>query len=433
MARIGIRREDKSTWEARVPLVPADVRRLVAEHGLEVTVQSSPIRAFSAEAYREAGATVADDLADCPIILGVKEIPPACLEAGKAYMFFSHTIKGQPANMPMLRRLMELRGHLIDYEKIVDDQGRRLVFFGRFAGLAGMIDTLWTLGRRLKHEGVDSPFALVRPSHEYEDLAEVRREIAAVGQSIRRDGLPEAIRPLVCGFAGYGQVSRGAQEIFDLLPVEEVAPAELESVEPAARHCYKVVFREEHLVERVDDSSPFELKEYYDQPERYRAAFFPHVRHLSVLVTGIYWEPKYPRLITQAQFRELYSGPERPRLRVIGDITCDVDGSVACTVRATDPGNPVYVYDPETGEAQDGVAGNGPVVLAVDLLPCELPVDASIAFSEALSPFIPGLAGADFSTSPAQSGLPPELARALIVYRGELTEPYRYLKEHVKK
>jgi len=431
MARIGIRREDKSRWEARVPLVPADVERLIRDHGLDVTVQTSPIRTFSDDAYRAVGAAVAEDLADCPIIMGVKEIPPARFETGKTYVFFSHVIKGQPANMPMLRRLMALGCQVIDYEKITDDQGRRLVFFGRFAGVAGMIDTLWALGERLKHEGVDNPFVRIRPAHRYDDLDHVRREIGAVSDSIRKDGLPDAIQPLVCGFAGYGQVSLGAQEIYDLLPVVEVSPEELPSVKPASRECHKIVFREEHMAERIDGSSPFELQEYYDYPDRYRASFFPQVPYLTMLVNCIYWEPKYPRLITRKQFQELYAEPGSTRLRIIGDITADLDGSLACTTRVTAPDKPIYVYDPATGQTPDGVAGNGPVILAVDFLPCEVPVDASIEFSRSLLPFMSRLAAADLSGSLAESGLPPELARAMIVYHGELTEPYGYIRDYL--
>jgi len=390
---IGIRREDKSDWEGRVPLVPADVRELVSREG-------------------------------------VKEIPPERLEANKTYVYFSHTIKGQAANMPALRRLIELGCNLIDYERIVDDQGRRLVFFGRFAGLAGMIDTLWALGRRLEHEGIASPFAHVLPAYRYDDLEHVKRELAVVADEIRAGGLPAAIQPVVCGFAGYGQVSQGAQQIYDLLPVTEVSPTELPNITPAADTCYKVVFKEEHLVTRIDDSTPFELQEYYDHPERYQAAFFPHAEHLTALVNCIYWEPKYPHLVTREQFRELYTGGQ-PKLRVIGDITCDIDGSLACTTRATDPGNPVYVYDPATGQTADGVAGRGPVVLAVDFLPCELPVDASNYFSAALRPFVPALARADLAKPLDESGLPPELARATIVYHGQLTEPYHYLEKYV--
>jgi hypothetical protein len=328
--------------------------------------------------------------------------------------------------------MLELECQLIDFEKIVDKEGRRLLFFGRFAGLAGMIDTLWALGRRLEHEGVESPFSRVQPAYRYDDLDHAKREIAAVGDSIRRDGLPEAIRPMVCGFAGYGNVSHGAQEIYDLLPVREVAPEDLADVPPEPRDCYKVVFHETHMVERADGTSAFDLQEYYGHPERYRARFFPHLQHLTLLANCIYWEPKYPRFVTREQLSDLYGAKARPRLRVIGDITCDVNGSLECTVRATNPGDPVYVYEPHTGQVRDGVAGEGPVVLAVDFLPCELPVDSSLYFSRSLSPLIPGLSAAEFGTDLAASGLPPELTRATIVYHGQLTEPYRYLEQYVK-
>ena len=427
---IGIRREDKSRWERRVPLVPDDVRRLAAENEIRFRVQTSPIRVFKDEMYQQAGASVSDDLSDCPVIMGVKEIPPAKLEAGKTYVYFSHTIKGQTANMPALRRLLELGCNLIDYERIVDAQGRRLVFFGRYAGLAGMIDTLWAFGQRLQHEGIANPFARVMPAHRYDDLDHARRELAAVAEEIRTRGLPEAIRPLICGFAGYGQVSLGAQEIYDLLPVREIAPGQAASATADAHVCYKVVYREEHMVARKDESAPFGLQEYYQHPEHYRPTFFAHVPHLTILVNCIYWEPKYPRLITNEQFRELYAGPS-PRLRVVGDITCDVDGSVGCTTRATAPDNPVYVYDPQTGQTHDGVAGHGPVVLAVDFLPTELPFDASNHFSHSLRAFIPGLDRADMSRPLAESGLPPELQRATIVHNGKLTDAYRHLEQYL--
>ena len=430
--RIGIRREDKSRWEARTPLVPDDVRRLINDHGCSITVQSSPIRAFADDAYRAAGAAVADDLADCPIILGVKEIPPERFKPGKTYVFFSHTIKGQSANMPSLRRLLKLGCQLIDYERIIDDQGRRMVLFGPYAGQAGMIDTLWALGRRLEHEGIASPFQRIKPAHQYDDLAHAKREITQVGESIRREGLPQALQPFVCGFAGYGSVSGGAQELYDSLPVRELTPNQLAKTPPAANTCHKVVFKEEHMVERASAPAQFELQEYYDHPERYRPVFAPYVEHLTLLMNCIYWEPKYPRMLTLDQLRGLY-GERQPRLRVIGDITCDVGGSIECTTRTTTPDEPTYVYDPATGQTPNGVKGNGPVVLAVDFLPCELPIDSSTFFSNSLCPLIPTLARADFSRPLADSALPPEWAGATIVHRGKLTESYRYLHRHLER
>ncbi len=430
MNTIGIRAEDKSKWEARTPIVPDDVRRLV-DAGLPIHVQPSATRAFSDAAYREAGAVCGDDLSACEIIMGVKEIPIEKLDAGKVYLNFSHTIKGQSANMPVLRRHMELGNTLIDYERIVDEQDRRLVFFGRFAGLAGMIDTLWTLGKRLAWEGIENPFELVKPAHQYADLAQVRDMMRRLANTIASDGLPESICPFICAFTGYGQVSRGAQEIYDLLPMEELAPADVAAVKANRHKCYKVEFKEEHLVRRVDASVPFDLREYYDHPERYEADFFQHVEHLALLVNGIYWEPKYPRFITVEQFASLYPGNAHPKLRVVGDITCDIDGSLACTTHATSPDDPVYVYNPETRETTPGVEGTGPVVLAVDFLPCELPIDASLFFSRSLRDYVILLSQADFSKDLAQTGLPAVLQRATIVHRGRLTEPYEYLNNHL--
>lgn len=428
---IGIRREDKSKWEGRVPLVPNDIRTLIKKYGLQFQVQMAPNRAYSEDQYLQAGAEIVDDLRVAPIIMGVKEIPVSCFEPNKTYIYFSHTIKAQPANMPALRRIVELGCTLIDYERIVDDQNRRLVFFGRFAGLAGMIDTLWALGKRFEHEGIANPFTQVEPAHRYKNLEHFNREIVKVADQIRTTGLPREICPFVCGFAGYGHVSQGAQDIYDQLPVKEASPEELPLL-PADPHvCYKVVFREEHMVSRIDASRPFDLQEYYQHPELYQAAFFRHVPHLTVLLNGIFWTPKYPRLITREQFRELYGG-EQPKFRVIGDVTCDIDGALACTTRSTTPDSPIYVYDAKTGETADGVAGNGPVVLAVDFLPCELPVDASEYFSGTLTPFMPALGRADFSGKLEDSGLPPELQRAVIVYKGRLTEPYKYLESELK-
>jgi len=154
--RIGIRREDMYAWERRTPLTPQDARELVEENALEILAQSSDKRVFTSEDYQRAGIEVVDDLASCPVIFGIKEVPIPVLEPEKTYVFFSHTIKGQSYNMPMLQKILDLSCTLIDYEKITDEKGRRLIFFGNFAGLAGMIDTLWTLGRRLASEGIET-------------------------------------------------------------------------------------------------------------------------------------------------------------------------------------------------------------------------------------------------------------------------------------
>jgi alpha-aminoadipic semialdehyde synthase len=250
--RIGIRREDKSRWERRVPVTPEDARRLKEEHGIEVWVQPSPIRVFAEEEFIQAGATVQEDLSPCPVVLAVKEIPEDLFEPGKAYVFFAHVVKGQPYNMPMLRKILDLGCTLIDYEKIADDQGRRLIFFGRHAGLAGMVETLWALGRRLDWEGVPNPFSELRHTYEYKDLAECKEAISLVGEQLKAEGLPKSVGPIVCAITGYGNVARGVWEILDLLPVEEVEPQDLaalaEGSDDDGHAIYKVVFKEEHTV-----------------------------------------------------------------------------------------------------------------------------------------------------------------------------------------
>jgi alpha-aminoadipic semialdehyde synthase len=217
---IGIRREDKNRWERRAPLTPLHVRELVRDHGRRVAVEPSPVRIYRDDEYRDAGAAVTENLSACRVILGVKEIPRERLLPGRPHLFFAHVIKGQPNNMAMLRRLLELRCTLIDYETIVDPDGQRLIFFGRHAGYAGMIDALWALGQRLLGEGVETAFAGVRPAHAYPSLAAAGAFLAGeVAGRIRDAGVRPELHPLVFGFTGGGNVSQGAQRILDHLPV----------------------------------------------------------------------------------------------------------------------------------------------------------------------------------------------------------------------
>lgn len=429
MNKIGIRAEDKSKWEARVPLVPADIRKLRDTAGLEIAVQPSARRAIPLDDFLSAGAVAQEQLDDCAVVLGVKEIPVEHLLPGKTYVFFSHTIKAQAYNMAMLRHIIDTKSTLIDYERIVDESGRRLVFFGRFAGLAGMIDGLWTLGQRLRAAGVDAPFAQVRRAFEYTDLTEAKAAITAIGETLRAAPEKATWEPLVVGFAGYGNVSQGAQEIFDLLGAREIAPEDVLSLGAHERGIFKTVFHEEHLVRRTD-GAPFVLQDYYDRPEHYESTFERYAPHLDMLVNCIYWDPRYPRLLSRAQLKSLWAaGPAR--LQVLADITCDVEGSLECTLRATEPGEPVFVYEPARDAIRMGVAGNGPSVLAVDILPCELPVDSSHAFSAALTPLVSGLAAARLDGGLAESGLPDPLRRATIVWQGALTPEYAYLRDAV--
>jgi alanine dehydrogenase len=431
---LGIRREDKSEWERRVPIIPGDAAEL-QEQGLWVIVQPSATRAFSEDEFTKAGITVQNDLSPCSVILGIKEMPVDFLEPNKTYVFFAHVIKGQPYNMPMLQKMLDLGCTLIDYERVVDEENRRLIFFGWHAGVAGMINTLWALGRRLAWQGIPTPLSRLCQTHTFHDLAEAKAAVSEVGAAIQEEGLPEEMTPLILGIAGYGNVSRGAQEILDLLPVIEIEPEEIAAVaaDPrASRHqIYKAVFKEWHMVEPAAPDMAFELQDYYDHPENYRSTFEQYLSHLTVLVNAIYWTERYPRLVTQDSLEALFGLEARPRLRVIGDISCDIEGAIECTVRSTEPGEPIYVYNPLTGTIAKGHEGPGIVIMAVDILPSELPRRASADFSHILKPFVPAIARCDYTVPFQKCQLPPEIKRAVIAYRGRLTPDYEYIQDYL--
>jgi saccharopine dehydrogenase (NAD+, L-lysine forming) len=433
---IGIRRETKTDLERRAPLTPETVRGLVESGQAEVCVEPSTTRIFADAEFVEAGARIVEDLSACDLVVGIKEIAPELIVPGKPHLIFSHTIKGQRYNMPLLSRVLEAGSTLIDYERVMDEAGRRLIFFGVQAGQAGMINTLWSLGQRLAAAGIESPFNSLRQAREYDSLDDACAAIRSVGETIAREGMPEAISPLICGIAGYGNVSRGAQEIYDLLGGKELAASELSerlvSGKLDAGTPWKVVFTEEDMVERAEGVSPFDLQEYYASPENYRSRFAGYLTDLTLLVNATYWDSRYPRWVTREDLAALLEGGE-PRLRVIGDITCDPGGGIESTVKATYPDDPVYVYDPADGSITSGFDSEGMLVMAVDILPTELPRESSKAFSEFLQPFIIDVARADYDVDFNELSMPEEFKRAVIALGGELTPEYRYLEEHVQE
>lgn len=431
---IGIRREDKNQWERRAALTPDHVTELT-RRGVEVRIEPSAKRAFPDVDYERAGAQVDGDLSPCNVVFGVKEIPQEQFKRGQTYFFFSHTTKAQAYNMPMLRRLMELGCTLVDYELIVDDEQRRLIFFGRHAGYAGMIDSLWALGRRLDQEGFTTPLERVRLAHDYSSLDEATNHISRLGEQIRHEGLPEGLYPLVCGFTGSGNVSTGAQEIWDRLPVLEVRPDELAELandtERPRNVLYKVRFGRRHRVRRRE-VGPVRLKELASHPELYESRMPEYLPYLTMLINGIYWDPAQPRLVSKENLRALWADGATPRLRLIADITFDIEGSIEATVQATTPDNPTYLWDVDRSEALDAMTGRGPLVVAVENLPCQLPAESSQHFGDTLVRFVPKIARCDWSRPLDALELPPELTRAIIVHRGELTPDFRYLEPHVR-
>jgi len=430
---IGIRREDKNEWERRVPLTPGAVKLLKQKYGIRTVIQPSERRVFTDTEYLNAGAEINESLAEADTVFAVKEIPISLLEEGKTYVFFSHTVKGQPYNMDLLRAMIDKRVNLIDYERVVDEKNKRLIFFGKYAGLAGMVETLYGLGQKLMLQGFDTPLMKIKQAFEYGSVEEAKEHIRGIGKEIADNGFPSGLAPFVFAFAGYGNVSRGAQEIFDQLPFKAVSVDVLDlNYENFAADnyvFYKVILKEEDLVKRKTGN--FDLNEYSAHPEEYVSRFQEYAENIKVLVNCIYWTEKYPRLLTRDYLRAQGALLKYPNLRVIGDISCDIDGSVEITHKVTMPDNPFFTYRGAEDSFEDGVHAEGVSVMAVDNLPCEFPRESSEAFSEVLLEFVKGIAEADFSNDYDTLNLPEPARRALILHGGGFTDDYRYMKSFV--
>jgi len=432
---IGIRREDKNEWERRVPLIPSDLKELKDKYGIQSIIQPSQIRYYKDSEFNEAGVEVNEDLSKAKIIFAVKEIPDHMFRKDKTYVFFSHTIKGQTYNMPMLRRMMETGCNLIDYERIVNEKNQRLIFFGRFAGNAGMIETLHIYGQKLKLQGYTTPLENIKQPFRYASLDEAKAELKKIGEEIKQKGFPPKLTPVIIGISGYGNVSKGAQEIIDILPYK-IIPADMlnklhDSLTLDTSNIYMVVFKEEDMFKRIEGG--FDLNEYFQYPERYLSQFGSYIPFLTMLVNCIYWSDKYPRLITRKYLQTDYYESSRKKLQVIGDISCDIDGAVEICYKITKPDNPSFTYDFIEDNFHDGVQPNGITVMAVDNLPCEFPGESSREFSNVLKNFVKDLAEADFTVDYNNLILPEPLKKALVLHKGQLTEPYKYMEKFLDR
>ncbi|KAI9351101.1 Saccharopine dehydrogenase-domain-containing protein [Zopfochytrium polystomum] len=396
---LGIRREDKNRWERRVPLVPDHVERLVKELGVRVLVQPSSKRVIPDEKYEEAGAVIQDDLSGADVILGVKEVPVEHLIPDKTYLFFSHTHKAQPYNMPLLKALLDKRIRLIDYELMKDDSNRRLVLFSRFAGYAGFMDGANGLGHRLLAKGFGGPFLACGLSYMYRCVADARLDMTRTGQVIMDDGLPRQLGPMVFVFTGSGNVTKGAIHMFKCLPHVWVKPEELKAlVEDKSydnRKVYGCMVQMQDYIERKDGGE-FSRSEYLARPDLYKSVFHEKIApYASMIVNGIFWDERYPRLLTKEQTLTL-AREKRLRLLQVADISCDFGGSLEFVSHATTIDKPFFMYDPISGKTHDDTEGEGIQIMSIDNLPTEMPLEASEYFGDALFPFVVQLARGNF-------------------------------------
>ncbi len=421
---LGIVRETKNRWERRIPLAPAEIAKLV-QQGVEVRVERSTTRAFSDDELAAAGAVLVDDATDCRFVMGVKEFKPHQVKPGATVMCFSHTIKGQSHNMPLLADLLKKGASLIDYEVIVDDRGVRQVAFGRYAGLAGAHETLWTLGHRMASLGHENALTALRHAVDYRDLAEMVRYTRAALDELRASG-PAVLEPFVVAVTGRGRVSQGALEYLDLVgaipcTLDECIALPHES--PDDRTLRVLHLTSDQLYEWAGQHRRFNFDHYAAHPERYVCKgpmFMPYVK---AVINGLYWDERFPRLLDDSSARRLYAQGALPP--VIGDVACDLKGGVEWTVRVTENDEPAFVFDPATNSAKVGVDGPGVAIMAVDNLPTALPRDAAEDFSRALYPYIRALFDADLSKG--LDDLPEALRTSVIAAKGRLTPRYQGL------
>jgi alpha-aminoadipic semialdehyde synthase len=236
---------------------------------------------------------------------------------------------------------------------------------------------------------------------------------------------------LIIGFAGYGNVSMGAQEILNLLPIKDVSPGEMNKIydDPSNRCLYKVVFKEEDMVEPILSNDSFDLQDYYQFPKKYKSIFEKYIPKLTILMNCIYWDNKYPRLITKDYVKKNYS--KRFNLQVIGDISIDINGAIEFTEKATTPDNPIFVYNPFKDTIKDGYNAEGIIVMGIDNLPCELPKESSHTFSNTLHNYVSDIVKTDFSQDFKKCIMPSVIKKAIILYHGKLTPNYQYMDKYL--
>ena len=398
--KFGLIREGKLPPDERVALTPAQCQEFMERWPqVELVVQESEVRRISAEEYTEAGVSVVSDVSDCDVLIGVKEVNVEDLIAGKTYLFFSHTYKKQPYNAKLLAAILEKKVSLIDYEVLKKPNGKRIIGFGRWAGIVGAYNGLRAWGVR------ENSYHLPR-AIDGKDLDEM----------ISKAKAEDISKSLKIVLTGYGRVGKGAAELLNSIGVREVEKEEFLSKEYTDGPVYTHLGLSDYYVR--EDGGEFSREKFMSDPKGYKSSFLSYACAADVYIAGHFYSQGSPYIISREDFKH-----PQVRLKVVADISCDIDGPVACTLRPSTVADPVYGYDP-TNESECSVNTPGCItVMAIDNLPCELPRDASKGFGrEMLDHVIPLLIEGD------QGGV---LAGARETnLDGELCEKYKYLQEY---
>lgn len=396
--KFGIIKERKIPVDRRVVFTPEELARLQKEHpDTIIKVESSDIRVFTDEQYTNLGIEVTDDISDCDVLFGVKEVPIDALIPNKKYFFFSHTIKKQVYNRKLLQAILEKKIDLYDHETIVDAKNKRLIGFGRYAGIVGAYNGFRAFG--LKFELFSIP------------KAETLSGKDALIEKLRRQTLP----PIKIVLTGHGKVGMGAKEILDGMKIKEV------SIENFLTKIYsEPVYTQLDTLDynQRKDGKSIGIQDFYNNPTEYISNFERFTKVSDVFMAGHFYGNDAPVILT----REMLQAPDC-KIKVVADISCDVDGPIACTIKASTIADPFFGYLPSENKEVPYSHPAAIVVMSVDNLPCELPKDASEGFGEMFMQYvIPAFFNND------KDGI---LQRAKMTENGKLTERFAYLQEYV--
>ena len=396
--KFGLIREQKNPPDRRVVLSPEACQKVLSAYEEAVIiVEPSPIRTFTDQEYRAAGVEVASKMQECDVLLGVKEVPIDHLIPNKKYFFFSHTIKKQPYNRKLLRAILHKNIEMYDHEVITNEKGIRLVAFGRYAGIVGAYNGFRAFG--IKNNVYELPKA--------EKLADQRALIS----ELKKIPLSN-IKVLL---TGKGRVGNGAKEMLDGMNLKEVGVKDyLETTFDHAVYCQIDV--DEYNLRK--DGTKGNMQDFFDNPGEYRSNFFRFAKVTDFYIAGHFYGDGAPFLFTREDAKQ----PEF-KINTVADISCDIDGPVATTLRASTIADPMYGYDPVSESETDYKNKNAIAVMAVDNLPAELPRDASAGFGDA---FVEHVIPAFFNKD--ADGI---LERARMTKNGKLTKRYGYLQDYV--
>lgn len=399
MIKFAIIREGKKPIDERVPLTPDQVQKIMeGKPDCNFVIQSSEVRRIKDEEYANLGINVKEKISDADILLGVKEVPIDELIDGKTYMFFSHTIKKQAYNKPLLKAVLEKRIRLIDWECLRDSKGRRLIGFGRYAGIVGAYNAFRMYGHKF------NAFKLL-PAHNCHDRIELNDQLKNVH-------LP-ALKILL---TGRGKVAKGAIEVLEELGIKKVGiRAFLKEKFTESVYC-QITFQDYF---KPTLGGEFNVQTFFRHPERFQSDFMRFAKAADMLIAGHYWDVRSPHFFSMADARR-----EDFNIKLVADISCDIGGPIASTLRPSTIEKPFYGYDPMSGREVDFCDPNAIAVMAVDNLPCELPRDASRDFGEMfIHAVLPSFLNKD------KNGI---LKRATIAENGAVTAEYAYLKSWVE-